>query len=123
MNKFIKTVNKNKISYEFLRGLNGLMDLSYRELDLFSNILKIEMNRNDNPDGFVDTAKTRKKLREETMITADNMSRYIKGLLEKGLLIKNEDSETVMNEALIPIIKDNKVIIEFILEIKNDENV
>ena len=126
MNKFIKTVPISKIGYEFLRSLNGLLDLTDRELELLSVFLDIQLDSNKLKGGkniSIDSASNRKLVMSITSITKDNLSRYIKTFRRKQIFIKDEYSNrTYINKALIPIIIGNRVVqVTMILKVNNDE--
>ena len=123
MNTFVKTIKPDKLSREFLKSLNGLMSLTDRELDLFSEVLDIsmEMNKTKSKQKSVDTAQTRKELMARTNISKDNLSRYMKSYRDKGLIIK-ENGISSINKVLVPVIIGGKTIqITMILKLKEDE--
>lgn len=122
MNKFVKTVSYNKIGYEFLRSLNGLLDLTDRELELLSLFLDIHFNKPKSKKGnqAIDSAENRKTVMNLTGITKDNLCRYIKSFREKKIFVKDLGILS-MNKALVPVLIGNKVVqITMILKINND---
>jgi len=124
MNQFVKTIEYNKLGYEFLQSLNGLLCLTDRELELLSIFLRIHLTdaRIRKGKASVDTSTIRKSIMEETRITKDNLSRYIKTFRAKRIFIKNEhDRFTYLNKALIPVVIGNKTVqITMILKLNND---
>lgn len=123
MNKFIKTIKPNRLEYEFLRSLNGLLDLTDRELELLAFLLLIDSERTkkDRDVNSLDCAISRKLIMKTLSITKYNLSRYLKMFREKQILIK-DDGITSINKALIPIVIGNKVVqITMILKLKENE--
>jgi len=124
MNKLIKTISRNKIGYEFLRSLNGLLGLTDRELELLSVFLDVHLegtykNKNNNS---IDSPETRRMVINNLGITKDNLSRYIKMFRDKGIFIR-QSKTTKINNALIPIIIGGKVVqITMILKINDNED-
>ena len=122
MNKFVKTVSYDKVGYEFLRSLNGLLDLTDRQIELLSIFLDINANKQKSKKGnqAIDSADNRRTVMSLTGITKDNLCRYIKSFREKKIFIK-EMGILSINKALVPILIGNKVVqITMILKINND---
>lgn len=125
MNKFIKTVPISSVNYEFLRSLNGLLGLTDREIDLLSIFLDLE-NRDSKAKGqrkSIDGTANRKEIMRITTITKDNLSRYIKRLKAKRIIVRDyKEDINVLNKAILPVIIGNKVVqITMILKVKEDE--
>lgn len=125
MNKFIKTVPLSSVNYEFLRSLNGLLGLTDREIDLLSIFLDLE-NRDSKAKGqrkSIDGTSNRKEIMHITTITKDNLSRYIKRLKAKRIIVRDyKEDINVLNKAILPVIIGNKVVqITMILKVKEDE--
>jgi len=125
MNKFIKTVPLSSVNYEFLRSLNGLLGLTDREIDLLSIFLDLE-NRDSKAKGqrkSIDGTANRKEIMRITTITKDNLSRYIKRLKAKRIIVRDyKEDINVLNKAILPVIIGNKVVqITMILKVKEDE--
>jgi hypothetical protein len=122
MNKFIKTIPKEKVGYEFLHSLNGLLELTNKEIELLTEFLSIYVDKTKKDKGdSIDSAENRKYIMSSLSITKDNLSKYIKMFKEKRIFIK-EGSYTTINKALIPIIIGNRVVqITMILKLKENE--
>jgi hypothetical protein len=125
MNKFIKTIPTERISYEFLKSLNGLLGLTERELELLSVILDInEKNtKSRKQKENIDCTENRRIMMEKTSIGKENLSRYIKGFRTKGILVKEYNSKFLeINKALLPETIGNKTVqIVMILKIKDND--
>ena len=46
MNKLVKTVNKGNLYYEYLNALNGILQLTNRELELLTKFVELDVNFN-----------------------------------------------------------------------------
>lgn len=120
MNKLVKTVTKDTLIYEFLKSLNGILDITDRELELLSKLVELNM-KYDPTSGEsknVCSTKNRKVIKQELGITPDNLSRYITKFKEKGILVKGKaDDELFVNKALIPEIIKDRVQLTLIFKI------
>jgi len=125
MNQFVKTIEPSKISYEFLKSLNGLMSLTERELRLLAMFLDFHLDkvRDRKYKSAIDSSENRKYLINNFNVTKDNLSRYIKMYKAKGIFqINPEDNLLTMNKALIPKIIGGKTVqIVMILKLKEND--
>lgn len=124
MNKLVKTVSKTDLYKEFLQSLNGILDLTNRELELLAALVEIDVNTPKLPELSKNVISTdnRKYLNKKLKITQDNLSRYINKFKEKGLLVKGRlEDEMCVNKALIPEVIGDRVQITIVLRIKKDE--
>lgn len=126
MNKFVKTISSDKLGYEFLRSLNGLLGLTNRQTEILSFFLSLYMDksrRGKEKNDSIDCARNRKIVIDHAKVRKENLSRYIKSFKKKKLFIKDATTgKNVINEALIPILIANKTVqITMILKIKDDE--
>lgn len=126
MNKLVKQINKNELCTEFLKTLNGIIDLPKRELQLLTLLVKLQMEpqlSNNDPDNGVISGVNRKYIEKELGITQDNQSRYFKKFKELGYLVKGKvDRQWLINEILIPQVIKDRVQLIIILKIKDEEN-
>lgn len=125
MNKLVKSVPKTDLTKEFLKSLNGILDLTDRELQLLSTFIEIDINTPKLPNisKNVISTENRKYIRKVLGITPDNLSRYITKFKSQGILVKGKiEDEVVVNKALIPEIIGDRVQITIILKVNKDEN-
>ena len=122
MNKFVKDIAGQKLCYEFLRSLNGIIGMTERELQIFSALLVIHMN-DPKAKRNVDCTANRRKLIEDRYVTRDNLSRYIKRYKDLGLLVIDKATGLLtINRAVVPVLVGGKSVqITLILKIKDDE--
>lgn len=126
MNKLVKSVNKADLYAEFLKSLNGILDLTDRELELLGTFIQIDINTPKLPNisKNVISTENRKYIRKTLGITPDNLSRYITKFKNQGILVRGKiEDEVMVNKALIPEIIGDRVQITIILKVnKEDEN-
>lgn len=120
MNKLVKTVNKADLYREFLKSLDGVLQLTTREQDIMLLLIELDVNTPKLP-GYsknVISTENRRYLRAATGITSDNLSRYIGRLKDKGLIVKGRaDDEWMVNPALIPEVIGDRVQVTIILRL------
>lgn len=125
MNKLVKSVSKADLNTEFLKSLNGILDLTDRELELLAMFIAIDINTPKLPNisKNVISTENRKYIRKVLGITPDNLSRYIARFKKQGILVKGKiEDEVVVNKALIPEIIGDRVQITIILRVNKDED-
>lgn len=125
MNKLVKVISKTDLYKEFLRSLNGILDLTDRELELLETFIQIDINTPKLPNisKNVTSTENRKYIRKTLGITPDNLSRYITKFRSQGILVKGKiEDEEMVNKALIPEIIGDRVQITVILRVNKDED-
>ena len=123
MNKLVKSIPYSNLYSEFLLSLNGILQLTNRELELLTMLLDLDINYKKVPNHGknIINKNNRKLIRSTLCITPDNLSRYFGKFKERGILIKGSaDDEIFINKALIPEIIKDRVQVTIILNIKND---
>lgn len=126
MNKLVKQVKKEDLYSEFLKALNGIIDLPKRELQLLTLLVRLQMEpqlSNNDPETGVLSANNRKFIEKETGITQDNQSRYYKKFKDLGYLVRGKiDRQWLVNQILLPQVIKDRVQITIILRINEDDN-
>ena len=118
MNKLVKGVSKTDLYNEFLKSLNGILDLTDRELQLLSTFIQLDINTPKLPNisKNVISTENRKYIRKTLGITPDNLSRYITKFKNQGILVKGRvEDEVMVNKALIPEVIGDRVQITIVL--------
>lgn len=127
MNKLVKQIKKEDLYSEFLKALNGIVDLPNRELQLLTLLVRLQMEpqlSGNDPESGVISATNRKYIEQHLNITADNQSRYFKKFKELGYLVKGKfDRQWLVNQILIPQIIKDRVQLTVILRINEEERV
>ena len=126
MNKLVKQVKKEDLYSEFLKALNGIIDLPKRELQLLTLLVRLQMEpqlSNNDPETGVLSANNRKFIEKETGITQDNQSRYYKKFKDLGYLVRGKiDRQWLVNQILLPQVIKDRVQITIILRINEGNN-
>lgn len=124
MNKLVKTVNKGNLYYEYLNALNGILQLTNRELELLTKFVELDVNFTPIPGVSKGVSKNvantdnRRMIKSTMGITPDNLSRYISKFKKEGLLVQGKaEDELVVNKILIPEIIKDRVQITLILRV------
>lgn len=125
MNKFIKSVKRSKLYQEYIRSINGLLNLTEKEILVLTEIIQLDVSYvklTGIPKNVVNTVN-RRYLISKLGISKENLSRMIRILKNKQLLIANSDSsEIIVNRALIPDIINDRIQVTMIIKIdKNDK--
>lgn len=127
MNKLVKTIPRESLSREFLKSLNGLLDLTNREIELLSVFLDIQAlaDKQKGTREKLDSYNNRKFIMATTGIAKENLSRYVKAFKDKGIFISNALGEIVeVNSALVPILIGGKTVqITLILKMKDNDEI
>lgn len=121
MNKLVKVVEKKDLYREFITSLNGILQLTDRELDLLLILIDIHNNMPKLPNYSknIISAENRKYIRSVSGITNDNLSRYLTRFKHKGLIIKGRaDDEWLLNPAVIPEVIGDRIQVTIILKTK-----
>lgn len=118
MKVYRKKIKKSKLYNDYVQVLNGVLQLSYRESEVFSLLLKIndEMKTFIEAQGDVLATDIRRIIIKETRISKTNLSKYLDVLKEKNILIPLGEGKWGLNDVFIPEIIDDKVEIIFSLD-------
>ena len=125
MNKLVKTVNKADLYKEFLKSLNGILDLTNRELQLLNLLIDIDINTPKLPNLSKNVVSTenRKYIIKTLGIGQDNLSRYIAKFKRQGIRINGRlEDEIIVNKALIPEIIGDRIQLTIVIKIDKDGN-
>ena len=125
MNKLVKPVNKADLYMEFLKSLNGILQLTNRELELLATFIDLDVNFSKLPNVSknVINSQNRKYIKATLGITPDNLSRYITKFKKQGILVDGKlEDEVIVNKALIPEIIGDRVQITIIRKAKKDDD-
>ena len=76
MNKLVKAVSKSELLMEFLKSLNGILDLTNREMELLACLIELDVNTPRLPNIDRNVIST-ENVNRTLGITPDNLSRYI----------------------------------------------
>lgn len=118
MNLLKKKINKESLFIEYVKILNGVLQLSNREAEVFSFLLKEDYDtaKFSQYTGNVNTKGVRARIRGKFNISEANLSRYLGTLKSKKLLVKGVNGKWVINNSIKPIITDGVFELKFILD-------
>lgn len=121
MNKLVKKVDKEVLVKEFLSALNGVLQLTNKQLEILELLINIQPTLkpiNGDIESII-SSRIRKLITETTGVTSENLSRHLTSFKKKGLLLptKMEDVWT-LNPAVIPELIGNRIQITIILKEK-----
>jgi hypothetical protein len=120
MKAFKKKINKNRVYREYVDILNGKLQLSYREADVFAVLLQLnnEWGSMVKETGNILSTDVRRVLMRETRITKTNLARYTSALKKKEVLLETPSGGLMLNEVFIPDITYDKDLKSNVCEIK-----
>lgn len=124
MNKLVKTVPRRKLYFEYLQSLNGILNLSYRELEVMARLVEVDVNMDVKPGDSKNVINTqvRKTLMKELGFTPDNLCRLISKLKKMGYIKQGfAEDEWEVNKILIPEIISDRVQISIVLKVDDAE--
>jgi predicted transcriptional regulator len=114
MNILRKKLSKDTLYTEYSKILNGVLQLSKREVEVFSFLLKADAEGNkDN----INTRQIRTDIINTYKISEANLSRYLGVLKDKGLILKGNNGKLILNDLVRPIVMDTVLELKFLLEI------
>lgn len=119
MNRYLKKVKPKNKYRDFLRVLNGNLYLTDRELEVFSFLLEFDVGWEPRVKGEVKNiiaTDFRRIIIKEMRIYKTNLSKYLKQLKEKGLIMETEEGGVVVSPMFIPEEKDGKIEVSFVLD-------
>ena len=117
MNKLVKVVSRDKLYEEYLKALNGILNLTDRELELMVKLIEFDIGFTPAPGVAKNVASTANRKIIRSSITSDNLSRYISKFKRDGLLVKGKaEDELYVNRILIPDLIKDRVQITIILK-------
>lgn len=124
MNKFVKTVKTSNIYVEFLKSLNGLLQLTPRELMVLAKIIEFNPTAT-NSSMYVNVVSlpVRRRLIKELRVNKSNLSTHIGKFLKQRILYKDFDTGSIyLNRAIVPIIDNNTVTIQMTINLNDEKN-
>jgi len=120
---FHKKVTKNNYIREYVTVLNGLLDLTPREIDVLVSTIKIDLAwfpRSPDEVKNVLSTDNRRLIKKEIHMDKSNFNKATSKFKSMGLLIASNDGSCVVSDRLKPIITDkNKVETTFILDLSH----
>jgi hypothetical protein len=108
-------INSNNYYRKYVAALNGLFKLTDRELDVFSELIRFQIERSATIDLDILDMRSRRVVMKRANTRKSNFSKYVAVLKYKNILVQ-VDGNWVINPYLVPM--SEKEEIKFIFEIK-----
>lgn len=118
--KFVKSSSPNKIFLDYIKSINGILELTYREMEILAVLMRedflmpLDIEPKNIADKFI-----RKRIIKENNITKENLSRFISKFKKKGILISDFD-DLYVNPRLMPRLINNQIEISTIINLISD---
>lgn len=123
MNKWVKAVPKSTLYIEFVKALNGILNLSDRQMELLAYLIHIDVTtpKSTMKSKNVISAENRKRIHKDLKMGFDNLSKHIKKFKQMGILVKGRvEDEVAVNPSLIPDVIGDRVQLTIILKLKDE---
>ena len=124
MNKYYKEIRKSNKYREFIRVLNGVLNLTEREIDILSILLTIEEELS--PDYImrkgIMNREIRTHLKKTEKMSKSNLSKVENRLKDKGVLIESTNGKIIINPLFRPKFTDTGMEIVFKLDFKTTKD-
>jgi len=115
MKAFKKVIEKRNLFKEYVKIINGLLQLSGKESEVFAELLQAN---HDNPkETDILSKDIRKRIMGELNMKKTNLSKYISVLKSKGVISKDESGHYI-NNLFVPDVAGNISETVFILDVK-----
>ena len=112
-----KKVSKDSIFSDYVNILNGVLQLSKREAEVFSFILAADANgERDN----INSKKVRSALISRLGISEPNLSRYLSTLKAQKLIVRGQGGKWVVHNYIRPMIVGGILEVTVTLELLNE---
>jgi len=122
--KFGKYIERKNLYNEYVKVLNGLFQLSDRELEIFALLLKIDCEWKpilETDYKNILSSHNRKAIMQETHVQKTNFSKYIRTLKENFIIIKSSTGGYEINTIYTPRVLGGVLDVSFILNTKIKE--
>lgn len=116
MNQYLKKVKDKNKYREFIKVLNGLLQLSDREVEVLSLLVKLDAEWPIDFHKNVLSTDSRKYVMSTTKVNKNNLTKYVTKFKSKGILDSTGYNTWGINNMFVPNTEDNKMEIKFILD-------
>lgn len=101
-------VNEENVYYRYLAAINGMLNLSSKEMLVLSEFLKYHVEYKD-PEVAITTV-TRKRVQDKFDMSAYNVNNVITSLKKKNALVK-QDKSLIITPTIIPKLVNGNIIV------------
>lgn len=113
-----KKINRSSLFKEYVKILNGILQLSPREAEVFSFILNADTWFPNN----VNHKEVRQAIIDSLSISEPNLSHCLHKLKTKGLIVKGPEGKWVLNDNIRPVTAGDIVEVTITLDLNNDSS-
>ena len=118
---FQKKVTKSNYVREYVTVLNGLLNLTPREVDVLVAMIKIDTQwtpRTSSDVKNILSTDSRRLILKESNMGKSNFSKIVNKLISISLLVLSTDNKYIVNELLKPKMDSKgKIEIRFVLDV------
>lgn len=120
MNKLVDYTTSDDYYTGYLKSINGVLKLSPREIDVLAEFMYIDANyKKKEKIKNIANRHCRRRITDKLQMSSENISRYVKTLTEKGMLIAGPAVDALrVNEHLMPKVVGDRIQIMLIVKIK-----
>lgn len=120
MNQYQKKVKQKNRYREFIRVLNGALQLTEREIDVLSMLMKLDMEWPKGQEKYKNILSTdsRRQVMKETLINKSNLTKYVKKFKQHGILIIDDFGNGHINPVFKPEETLGEIKVLFLLELE-----
>jgi len=121
--QYRKKISKKNLYKEFVRVLNGLLQLSDREAEVLQLLMDIDAHWHpvlETDLKNILSTDNRRALMKETRINKNNLTKYLNILKDKGILVGDKETGYYINPIFMPKETSGIVEIVFILDLENN---
>lgn len=114
-----KFVTKDNFIRYYITVLNGLLQLTPREIDVFSSLMKIDIAWQPKMDGDLKnlmSTDNRRLIMKNANISKANLTRAVKKFLSVGIIEISPDGRYLIPALMTPIIVNDKINLHFVLD-------
>ena len=112
-----KKVSSNSLYTEYVNILNGVLQLSNREVEVLSFLLAIDGSGERN----INSKSARGAIVQYLGISEPNLSKYLNTLKTKGLIVRDVDNKWVINKYIRPDIVGGILEVTITLDLDGEE--
>jgi hypothetical protein len=118
MNSFGKVVRHNRLNYEFLKAVNGVLGFTEREIRVATKFLELNSRHTELVKKLI-----RKEILSEGLVNASALTFIVKKFYKVGFLVSGPRNGVMkINPSLVPNVIDSQVQIYTVLKIKDNES-
>lgn len=119
--QYRKKVSRKSLHREFIRVLNGLLQLTERESEILAILMDIDANWKPVVEAEIKdilSTDSRKAIMRETVINKNNLTKYTTMFKKKGIIAGNDKEGHYINPMFMPKATSGIVEVVFVLDLE-----